>query len=59
MHFIQNRSKWTIGRPTKKTWWGEIDPWLTDLIYLHPKFMDFFNVHSDKSISGLYPIVTV
>ena len=26
---------------TKKTWWGEIDPWLTDPIYLHPKFMDF------------------
>lgn len=44
---------------TKKTWWGEIDPWLTDPIYLHPKFMDFFNARSDKSISGLYPTVTV
>lgn len=27
---------------TKKTWWGEIDPWLTDPIYLHPEFMEFF-----------------
>lgn len=44
---------------TKKTWWGEIDPWLTDPIYLCPKFIDFFNVCSGKSISGLYPTVTI
>lgn len=23
---------------TKTTWWGEIDPWYTDLLYLHPQF---------------------
>ena len=21
---------------TKQTWWGEIDPWLTDQLYLNP-----------------------
>ena len=26
----------------KITWWGEIDPWLTDTLYLHPKFKEFF-----------------
>ena len=23
---------------TKATTWGEIDPWITDELYLHPKF---------------------
>lgn len=27
---------------TKKTWWSEIDPWLTDSIYLHRGFKQFF-----------------
>ena len=27
----------------KSTWWGEIDPWLTDILYLHPKFKAFFD----------------
>ena len=27
---------------TKTTWWSEIDPWLTDTLYLHPKFKEFF-----------------
>lgn len=26
---------------TKSTWWGEVDPWLIDDIYLHPKFKAF------------------
>lgn len=27
---------------TKHTWWTEIDPWITDDLYLHPKFKEFF-----------------
>lgn len=44
---------------TKTTWWGELDPWLTDAIYLHPKFKEFFDKRSGECIDGLYPTVTV
>lgn len=44
---------------TKKTWWGEIEPWLTDELYLHPKFMDLFDERAGKPIDGLYPTVTI
>lgn len=44
---------------TKSTWWGEIDPWLTDVIYLHPKFKDFFEKRSGECVDGLYPTVSV
>lgn len=44
---------------TKSTWWGEIDPWLNDSLYLHPKFKDFFNKRAGKSKDGLYPTVTI
>lgn len=44
---------------TKTTWWGEIDPWLTDVIYLHPRFKQFFNSRSGECRNGIYPTVTV
>ena len=44
---------------TKTTWWGEIDPWLTDSLYLHPKFKDFFDDRSGPCKDGLYPTVTI
>ena len=44
---------------TKKTWWEDIDPWLTDIIYLHPKFKEFFDKHSGVCVDNLYPTVTV
>ena len=43
----------------KITWWGEIDPWLTDDIYLHPKFKKFFDERSDEPEDGLYPTITI
>jgi hypothetical protein len=43
----------------KKTWWGEIDPWLCDELYLHPKFKAFFDERSGESTDGLYPTVTI
>lgn len=44
---------------TKTTWWSEIDPWLTDDLYLHPKFEQFFNERAGKCTDGLYPTVTI
>lgn len=44
---------------TKRTWWGEIDPWLTDALYLHPKFKEFFNERAGGATDGLYPTVTI
>lgn len=44
---------------TKRTWWTEIDPWLTDLLYLHPKFKAFFDDRSGECTDGIYPTVTI
>lgn len=44
---------------TKKTWWTEIDPWMTDLIYLNSGFKRYFDVHSKTSVDELYPTVTI
>ena len=51
---IQQRSD-----ESKRTWWDEIDPWLTDLLYLHPKFKEFFNERAGECTDGLYPTVTI
>lgn len=44
---------------TKQTWWTELDPWLTDDLYLHPKFKEYFDSRSGECTDGLYPTVTV
>ena len=44
---------------SKYTWWGELDPWLTDDIYLHPKFKEYFDKRAGSCKDGLYPTVTV
>lgn len=44
---------------TKKTWWSEIDPWLTDELYLHPRFEEFFNERAGEYTDGAYPTVTI
>lgn len=44
---------------TKNTWWGEIDPWLTDILYLHSKFKEFFDSRSGEPDGGIYPTVTI
>lgn len=44
---------------TKRTWWGEIDPWLTDSIYLHPEFHEYFKKRANTVQNGLYPTVTI
>ena len=45
---------------TKSTYWGAIDPWLTDKIYLHDGFREYFAAHAKrKNQNGEYPTVTV
>lgn len=46
-------------KESKRTWWGEIDPWLTDDIYLHKNFKGFFDERAGQATDGLYPTVTV
>jgi hypothetical protein len=44
---------------TKTTLWTEIDPWLTDSLYLHIGFKNFFDERSSERKDGLYPTVTI
>lgn len=44
---------------TKRTWWSDIDPWLTDMLYLHPGFKKYFYERSGTCTDGLYPTVTI
>ena len=43
----------------KSTWWSDIDPWLTDAIYLHPDFKEYFDERAGICKDGLYPTVTI
>lgn len=43
----------------KKTKCGEVDSWLTDELYLHPRFKKFFDERAGTSINGLYHTVTI
>lgn len=44
---------------TKCTWWSEVDPWLTDDLYLHPGFKSYFDQRAGVCMNGLYPTVTI
>ena len=44
---------------TKSTTWTDIDPWLTDTLYLHPKFKQYFDDRAAPCTDGLYPTVTI
>ena len=44
---------------TKYTWWSEIDTWLTDILYIYPKFKEFFDERSSECTDGLYPMVSI
>lgn len=43
----------------KTTYWGEIDPWLIDDLYLHERFEEFFNERAGECKDHLYPTVTI
>lgn len=43
----------------KSTWWGELDPWIANDLYLNDGFLAFFNNRAGPCEDGLYPTVTV
>ena len=43
----------------KMTYWGPIEPCLTDQLYLQPGFLEYFNTYADVCKNGLYPTVTI
>lgn len=43
---------------TKHTWWFELEPWLTDALYLNEGFKPFFDKRAGIATDGLYPTVT-
>ena len=43
----------------KQTKWTEIDPWLTDALYMNPKFKQLFDERSAEPANGLYPTMTI
>ena len=47
--------------PVKKsTYWSEIDPWLTDALYLHNGFREYMHKYAKGCTDdGLYPTVTI
>lgn len=44
---------------TKTTTWGEIDPWLIDSLYLHPKFKEYFDSRAGECENGVFPTVSI
>lgn len=44
---------------TKHTWWGPIDEWLRNDIYLNPHFYSVFENRGGKAENGLFPTITV
>lgn len=43
----------------KTTKWTDIDPWLTDTLYLHENFKKFFDERAGEIQNGLYPTVSI
>ena len=41
------------------TYWSELDPWLTDALYLADGFKKLFLERSGSNINGLYPTITI
>lgn len=44
---------------SKTTWWGEIDPWLTDAVYLHPAFQKLHADRAKPDRDGIFPTMTI
>ena len=44
---------------TKATYWTEVDGWLVDTLYLHPRFPDYFEKRAGMPQKDIYPTVTL
>lgn len=43
----------------KTTYWGPIEPYLTDQLYLNKRFLEYFQANAAPAKDGLYPTVTI
>lgn len=43
----------------KATYWGEIDTWVTDAIYLNPGFRALFESRAARDTDHIFPTMTV
>lgn len=43
----------------KTTWWGEIDPWLVDAVYLNKGFRELFLDRAGADKDGIFPTITI
>lgn len=43
----------------KRTFWTEIDPWIADKLYLHPRFKQYFDKYASNPSGDIYPTVAV
>ena len=43
----------------KSTIWTEIDPWLTDDLYLHPGFKEYFDERAGECVDDLYSTIII
>ena len=43
----------------KSTKWADLEPWLTDQLYLHIGFKKYFAERAGACTDGLYPTVTI
>jgi hypothetical protein len=48
-----------FNRDNKSTWWGELDSWVANDLYLNNGFKKYFDERSGECKNGLYPTVTV
>lgn len=44
---------------TKHTWWGEVDCWVANSLYLNPGFKPYFDERAGVPQNKLYPTVAV
>lgn len=43
----------------KISWWGSIDPWIANDLYLNSSFKEYFDKFAGDCTEGLYPTVSV
>lgn len=43
----------------KMTYWDSIDEGLSDMLYMHPKFKTYFDLHAKEPEKGIFPTVTI
>ena len=44
---------------TKHTWWGEIDDWIANALYVNPRFHLYLEKRAREPQNGIYPTATV